>query len=163
VRGGRAIGADASKAAAPALDARARAAGFNRKAANDKRTRPPGQPTCDEMRPRPMERTGAKRCERLGRDRHIPPRRERRVSLTLDSAANHNAPLFFSRPRRRLPMHAPQTITSRTIGLTLVACAVFGVYGCSKEEPKQAAAPKTTAAAPAATPAAPAEAPQADR
>jgi branched-chain amino acid transport system substrate-binding protein len=39
---------------------------------------------------------------------------------------------------------------SRNIGLTLVAAAVIGVYGCSKEEPKQAAAPKTeTAAAPA--------------
>jgi branched-chain amino acid transport system substrate-binding protein len=54
-------------------------------------------------------------------------------------------------------MHGIQSIPSRTIGLTLVAAAVFGVYGCSKEEPKQAAAPKTTAAAPAATPAAPAE------
>ena len=39
------------------------------------------------------------------------------------------------------------------IGLTLVAVAIIGVYGCSKEEPKQAAAP----AAPAAAPAAPAE------
>ena len=36
------------------------------------------------------------------------------------------------------------------IGLTIVALALIGVYGCSKEEPKQAAAPKTeTAAAPA--------------
>ncbi|MGE5171014.1 MAG: branched-chain amino acid ABC transporter substrate-binding protein [Rudaea sp.] len=40
---------------------------------------------------------------------------------------------------------------ARNIGLTLVATAILGVYGCSKEEPKQAAAPKTeTAAAPAA-------------
>jgi branched-chain amino acid transport system substrate-binding protein len=37
------------------------------------------------------------------------------------------------------------------IGLTLVAAAIVGVYGCSKEEPKQAAM------APAAAPAAPAE------
>jgi branched-chain amino acid transport system substrate-binding protein len=42
----------------------------------------------------------------------------------------------------------------KSIGLTLVAIAIIGVYGCSKEEPKQAAAPKTeTAAAPAAAPA----------
>jgi branched-chain amino acid transport system substrate-binding protein len=42
----------------------------------------------------------------------------------------------------------------KSIGLTLVAIAIIGVYGCSKEEPKQAAAPKTeTAAAPAPAPA----------
>jgi branched-chain amino acid transport system substrate-binding protein len=42
----------------------------------------------------------------------------------------------------------------KSIGLTLVALAIIGVYGCSKEEPKQAAAPKTeTAAAPAPAPA----------
>ena len=46
-------------------------------------------------------------------------------------------------------MHAP-TI-GRAIGLTLVAAALAGVYGCSKEEPKQAAV------APTAAPAAPAE------
>ena len=46
-------------------------------------------------------------------------------------------------------MHAP-TI-GRAIGLTLVAAALAGAYGCSKEEPKQQAAPK--AAAPAAAPA----------
>jgi branched-chain amino acid transport system substrate-binding protein len=41
--------------------------------------------------------------------------------------------------------------SSHRIGLTIVAAAIVGVYGCSKEEPKQAAAPKTeTAAAPAA-------------
>ena len=41
-----------------------------------------------------------------------------------------------------------------TIGLTVVAAAIVGLYGCGKEEPKQAAAPKTeTAAAPAAAPA----------
>jgi len=50
-------------------------------------------------------------------------------------------------------MHAP-TI-GRAIGLTLVAAALAGVYGCSKEEPKQQAAPK--AAAPAAAPAPAAE------
>lgn len=51
-------------------------------------------------------------------------------------------------------MHAP-TI-GRAIGLTLVAAALAGVYGCSKEEPKQAAAPKAAAptAAPAPAPAA---------
>jgi len=39
----------------------------------------------------------------------------------------------------------------QTVCLTIVAAAIVGVYGCSKEEPKQAAAPKTeTAAAPAA-------------
>jgi branched-chain amino acid transport system substrate-binding protein len=48
-------------------------------------------------------------------------------------------------------MHAP-TI-GRAIGLTLVAAALAGVYGCSKEEPKKAAAP---AATPATAPAAPA-------
>ena len=38
----------------------------------------------------------------------------------------------------------------RLFGLTIVAAAIVGVYGCSKEEPKQAAAPSTqTAAAPA--------------
>ncbi len=42
----------------------------------------------------------------------------------------------------------------KSLGLTLVAIAIIGVYGCSKEEPKQAAAPKTeTAAAPAPAPA----------
>jgi len=42
----------------------------------------------------------------------------------------------------------------KSVGLTLVALAIIGVYGCSKEEPKQAAAPKTeTAAAPATAPA----------
>jgi branched-chain amino acid transport system substrate-binding protein len=42
----------------------------------------------------------------------------------------------------------------KSVGLTLVALAIIGVYGCSKEEPKQAAAPKTeTAAAPAPAPA----------
>src|SRR3982751_1911899 len=48
-------------------------------------------------------------------------------------------------------MHAHRIGPSRAIGLTLVAAAVFGVYGCSKEEPKKAAAPAatTTAAAPA--------------
>ena len=46
---------------------------------------------------------------------------------------------------------------SRNIGLTLVAAAIIGVYGCSKEEPKQAAAPKTETAAAPAAPAAPAE------
>jgi branched-chain amino acid transport system substrate-binding protein len=41
--------------------------------------------------------------------------------------------------------------SSHRIGLTIVAAAIVGVYGCSKEEPKEAAAPKTeTAAAPAA-------------
>jgi branched-chain amino acid transport system substrate-binding protein len=40
---------------------------------------------------------------------------------------------------------------AQKIGLTIVAAAIVGVYGCSKEEPKQAAAPTTeTAAAPAA-------------
>ena len=44
-----------------------------------------------------------------------------------------------------------QMRSSHRIGLTIVAAAIVGVYGCSKEEPKQAAAPKTeTAAAPAA-------------
>jgi len=46
-----------------------------------------------------------------------------------------------------------------TIGLTVVAAAIVGLYGCGKEEPKQAAAPKTETAA--ATPA-PAAAPPAD-
>jgi branched-chain amino acid transport system substrate-binding protein len=43
-----------------------------------------------------------------------------------------------------------------TIGLTVVAAAIVSLYGCGKEEPKQAAAPKTetAAAAPAAAPAA---------
>ena len=44
------------------------------------------------------------------------------------------------------------------IGLTLVAAAIVGLYGCGKEEPKQAAskatAPAATTAAPAAAPAA---------
>lgn len=40
---------------------------------------------------------------------------------------------------------------SHRIGLTIVAAAIVGIYGCSKEEPKQAAV------APAAAPAAPAE------
>jgi branched-chain amino acid transport system substrate-binding protein len=41
--------------------------------------------------------------------------------------------------------------STHRIALTIVAAAIVGVYGCSKEEPKQAAAPKTeTAAAPAA-------------
>jgi len=44
---------------------------------------------------------------------------------------------------------------SHRIGLTIVAAAIVGVYGCSKEEPKQAAAPKTETAA--AAPAAPAD------
>jgi branched-chain amino acid transport system substrate-binding protein len=55
-------------------------------------------------------------------------------------------------------MHASHTfgLTASRIGVTLVAAALVGVYGCSKEEPKQAPAPK--AAAPAAAPApAPAE------
>src|SRR5690348_9805501 len=52
----------------------------------------------------------------------------------------------FSLLFRRTPMRS-----SHRIGLTIVAAAIVGVYGCSKEEPKQAAAPKTeTAAAPAA-------------
>ena len=38
------------------------------------------------------------------------------------------------------------------IGLTLVAAAIVGLYGCGKEEPKQAASKAT---APAATTAAP--------
>jgi branched-chain amino acid transport system substrate-binding protein len=46
-----------------------------------------------------------------------------------------------------------------TIGLTVVAAAIVGLYGCGKEEPKQAAAPKTETAA--ATPA-PAAAPPAE-
>ena len=42
----------------------------------------------------------------------------------------------------------------RTIGLTLVAAALVSVYGCGKEEPKKAEAPKTTSApAPAPAPA----------
>ena len=41
-----------------------------------------------------------------------------------------------------------------SIAVTAIAAAIVGVYGCSKEEPKQAAAP---AAAPAAAAAAPAE------
>jgi len=44
---------------------------------------------------------------------------------------------------------------SHRIGLTIVAAAIVGVYGCSKEEPKQAAAPKTETAA--AAPVAPAD------
>jgi len=48
-------------------------------------------------------------------------------------------------------MHAP-TI-GRAIGLTLVAAALAGVYGCSKEEPKQQAAPKAAAPAAATAPA----------
>jgi branched-chain amino acid transport system substrate-binding protein len=52
-------------------------------------------------------------------------------------------------------MHAlPRIDRSRAIGLTLVAAAVFAVYGCGKEEPKQAAAPATTAPAAPAAPAA---------
>ena len=42
---------------------------------------------------------------------------------------------------------------SHRIGLTIVALALIGVYGCSKEEPKQAAAPKTETAAAAPAPA----------
>jgi len=38
---------------------------------------------------------------------------------------------------------------SRTLGLTLVAAALVTVYGCGKEEPKKAEAPKAAAAAPA--------------
>jgi branched-chain amino acid transport system substrate-binding protein len=42
----------------------------------------------------------------------------------------------------------------KSLGLTLVAIAIIGVYGCSKEDPKQGAAPTTdTAAAPAPAPA----------
>jgi len=47
-------------------------------------------------------------------------------------------------------MHAHRIGPSRAIGLTLVAAAIFGAYGCSKEEPKKAAAPAATPAAPAA-------------
>jgi branched-chain amino acid transport system substrate-binding protein len=45
----------------------------------------------------------------------------------------------------------PGTALRRSrVGLMIVAAAIVGVYGCSKEEPKQAAAPATqTAAAPA--------------
>src|SRR5690349_20364508 len=58
---------------------------------------------------------------------------------------------FFTPPPRRNQMRA---LHPKSIGLTLVAIAIIGVYGCSKEEPKQAAAPKTeTAAAPAPAPA----------
>ena len=49
-------------------------------------------------------------------------------------------------------------IMSNKLALTLVAAAVFTVYGCGKqEEPKKAEAPKA-AAAPAEAPAAPASA-----
>ena len=58
----------------------------------------------------------------------------------------------FSRLYRRIPMRH-----SHRIGLTIVAATLVGVYGCSKEEPKQAAAPKTETAAAAPAPAAPAE------
>ena len=44
-----------------------------------------------------------------------------------------------------------------TIGLTVVAAAIVGLYGCGKEEPKQAAAPKTETAAATPAPAAPAD------
>ena len=58
-------------------------------------------------------------------------------------------------------MHAYRIGPTRAIGLTIVAAAVFGIYGCSKEEPKKAEAPKaaapTTSAAPAAAPAPAAE------
>ncbi len=58
-------------------------------------------------------------------------------------------------------MHAYGIGPTRAIGLTIVAAAVFGIYGCSKEEPKKAEAPKAaapaTSAAPAATPAPAAE------
>jgi branched-chain amino acid transport system substrate-binding protein len=50
-------------------------------------------------------------------------------------------------------MHASVNLaTPARIGLTLVMAALIGLYGCSKEEPKQAAAPATPAA-PAAAPA----------
>jgi branched-chain amino acid transport system substrate-binding protein len=44
-----------------------------------------------------------------------------------------------------------------TIGVTLVTAAIVGMYGCGKEEPKQAAAPKTETAATPAPAAAPAD------
>jgi len=44
-----------------------------------------------------------------------------------------------------------------TIGVTLVTAAIVGMYGCGKEEPKQAAAPKTETAAAPAPAAAPAD------
>src|SRR6185312_12552163 len=56
--------------------------------------------------------------------------------------------------RYSFPPSFPRRISMRfthRIGLTLVAAAIVGVYGCSKEEPKQAAV------APTAAPAAPAE------
>jgi branched-chain amino acid transport system substrate-binding protein len=55
-------------------------------------------------------------------------------------------------------MHAERIgLAPRALGLTLVAAAVLGSYGCSKEEPKQAKAPATTTAAAPAPAAAPAD------
>jgi branched-chain amino acid transport system substrate-binding protein len=55
-------------------------------------------------------------------------------------------------------MHAERIgLAPRARGLTLVAAAVLGAYGCSKEEPKQAKAPATTTAAAPAPAAAPAD------
>ena len=55
-------------------------------------------------------------------------------------------------------MHAERIgLAPRALGLTLVAAAVLGAYGCSKEEPKQAKAPATTTAAAPAPAAAPAD------
>ena len=55
-------------------------------------------------------------------------------------------------------MHAERIgLAPRALGLTLVAAAVLGAYGCSKDEPKQAKAPATTTAAAPAPAAAPAD------
>src|SRR5512133_1198969 len=76
-------------------------------------------------------------------------------ALTLDSASNHNATLFFPTCHApgELKMRASPIVDRKSyrIGLTLVAAAVVGLYGCGKEEPKQApAAPAATAPAAAA-------------
>ncbi|MEO8536583.1 MAG: branched-chain amino acid ABC transporter substrate-binding protein, partial [Betaproteobacteria bacterium] len=79
-------------------------------------------------------------------------------ALTPESLGNHNATLAFSlsaHPFGESTMHATQLIARKPYrtGITLVAAALVGLYGCGKEEPKQApAAPAAAAAAP--TPAA---------
>src|SRR5882672_646291 len=94
------------------------------------------------------------KCIRAGQDAAPCPRAGH--SLTPQSHTNHNAPLSFFHflPLRRIQMHASEKIgltpATAKIGLTFVAAALIGLYGCGKEEPKQATAP--TAAAPAAAP-----------
>src|SRR5689334_3225214 len=60
------------------------------------------------------------------------------------------------RPFSSLPGELPMR-PIHTIGVTLVTAAIVGMYGCGKEEPKQAAAPKTETAATPAPAAAPAD------